>query len=504
MVLPALVLTVLLLCIPGFNVPVTTWRGYHLLLVDGEAELDPVLDSLELAGIDLVSIRNTHVNLNIFSGIETLPLAAAKVRIDTNDPRFDPYIRSAGEYFSAEYRAKKWHAVYLRSHRSQLRLVRILERSLGPLGIEYRIPEWRGGWIIGAPVALYGFVFFLVSGRRRTWRLFLVFLPLGILSVRAAGLGLAAAITLTPGWICLFEIFAEILEGFLYNRKVTFNKAALLRGTGVFCAGLACAFILSTFHIDSARFCRVIIVTTAALVAWVAGIYGLDVMRELSSGHKVFLGIQLLQGTAFVNRIKSRRIYIVYGALLFAGLVFAPALVLISRVDFSLAVAKPAVVRSPRGITGESLAILAKNETKNRLPDLSDYVTHRAYQDSLLYGREWIYPEVNSGVTIIRYREEDEKVIAGESRVISFDSGWFDGVISDAAADGLGGMLIAQGGDIGVLYRNNDKLPFLRVLKSLAIAVLVIIPLIFLWPRLTSSYSYVLRNLPLRRKRQTA
>jgi hypothetical protein len=503
-VIPAFVSTVLLLFAPGFNAPITAWQGYHVLLADGEADIDPVLDSLELAGVAHVSMRNTGVYLNIFSGIETVPLAVAADRLDIADPRFDPYIQASSKYFSADYRGKNWHVVYIKTNRSQLRLLGTLARSLGPLGIEYRLPEWRSAWIFGAPIMVYGFLLFLVRGRRRLWRLTFVLLPLAILSVRASGLGLAAAIILTPGWICLFEIFEEVLDGFLYNRKVIIKRSALFRSVCVFLAGLGCSLVLSAFHIDPPRYRGLIAMTLAALTAWTAGVFGLRVWRLARRGHKVFFGLQVLQGTAFANRRKSGRIYMVYGALLLAVFAAAPALILLSRVDSGLAVAEPADVRRPEEITSESLATLSNTKVAGRLPDLSDYVIHRAYQDSLLYERKWVYPEENGGIAVHRYRVEDGMVVVEESRVISFDSAWFDQVISDAAADGLGGMLISQGGDVAVRYRAADERPLLKLLQPVAVTTLVIIPLIFLWPSLTSTYFYGIRNLPLRRKRQTA
>ena len=394
--------------------------------------------------------------------------------------------------------------MYIKTNHSQLRVLRSLSRALGPLGIEYRLPEWRGGWIFGAPIAVYGFLFFLLRGRRREWRPAFILVPLAILSVRASGLGLAAAIVLAPGWIRLFEIFAEVVDGFLYNRKVSFDGNARFRSVGLFVAGLVCALALSAFHIDPSQFRGLIEMTVVALAAWTAGIFGLRVWLAATSGHKVFLGLQVLQGTAFSSRRETGRMYMFYGALLFAVFVVAPAMILLSRVDSRLAVAKPAVVRSPEAITSESLAILSKSRVEDRLPDISDYLIHRAFQDSLLYGREWVYPVENSSVTILRYREENGTVMVEESRVISFDSAWFDQVISDAAADGLGGLLMAQGGDVAVRYRTAGEPPLLKVLKPVAVAALVMIPLIFLWPSLTSIYFYGMRILPLRRKRQTA
>ena len=505
---PAFAATLLLIILPGITAPQTVWRGYHLLLIDGEAELDPVLDSLEIGGIDHVSIRNTEVKLNVFSGLETISLASVKARLDTDDPRLDRYMQSASGIFSAEYRGKAWNAVFIKSKHTQLGLLRALRRHIGSLGIGYVIPEWQIGWLLCSPLAVYSFLFFLVRNRRRVWRSAVTLIPLVVLAARSSGLGMAAAVLLVPGSICLVEIIADTLDGYLYDRKVSIESYALLRAGLLLCIGIACAYLLSVFHINPAGFRGLVTLTIISLILLTAGMYGLRVLRSEKTGHKVFIGVEVLRDTGFVRRQRSSKAFAPIWVLLLTVCVFVPALVFLSRQDPGLSVAAPAAVGSAKVISWESLTAVVdhkrENRLPNRLPDLSDYLTHRAYQDSLLYKRDWIYPSPNSGIAISGYAEEEGEVGVSAKRMITFDAAWFDRVLSDAANDTLGGMLINQGGSTAVGYRSGSNYPFPQMVRSGVVLVLAVAALLFLLPSLTSNYFYGMRNLPLRRKRQTA
>ena len=97
----------------------------------------------------------------------------------------------------------------------------------------------------------------------------------------------------------------------------------------------------------------------------------------------------------------------------------------------------------------------------------------------------------------------DGVVVAESSEVLSFDERWFDRIMADAALDGLGAMLIAQGG-VTVKLRSDERSRGASLLRLVAICALIVVPLLLMWPSLTIHRFYGMRNLPLRRKRQTA
>ncbi|MBN1685938.1 MAG: hypothetical protein JW852_04740 [Spirochaetales bacterium] len=502
--LPAFLCTVLLLFGPGFSAPLTIWRGYLILLVDGEAELRPVLDSLRASGIEYVSDRNTRVFLNVFSNTEVVPLSSLVNRLDPADPRYDPYMSALPGYFNARYAAESWYVVYVKSTGTQAGLALSVSKCLKALGIEYRLPEWRPVWFFAGPAAAFGFLFLLVRGRRRSRELVFISTPLFILAAKSSGLGLAASFMLIPGWLYLGDFLMVLLDGFLYERKLVPDRRSLLTGLALVAAGVTCAYLLSFFHVDPPRYCGALSLTLGALVAWAAMMCGGLLLKAAVSYHRIFNGISLLRGTGFKVRGQLGFMNVMLKALLVSVIVISPALTVLSRVDRGLAVAEPDHTHPGRELTLERLAQLAQNPAGGTLPDLSDYVVHRAYQDSLLYEQEWIYPGQDSGVNLSSYRAEDGRIVEEHKRVLSFDSQWFADVIADAADDGLGGMLLAQGGDAAVSLRSTDGQRVQRALKLLAMCALIIVPLAYMLPSLTTYYIYGMRNSPLRRKRQTA
>jgi hypothetical protein len=293
-----------------------------------------------------------------------------------------------------------------------------------------------------------------------------------------------------------------MFDRFLYDRKLQPDKPALLRGGVLLSCGVACAFVLSVFHAEAGKFRGLLLLTLATLVTVVAAYVALRLYRSAASSHRIFYGTPLLSGTFFDARRGLSSQKKLYLSLLVVGVVFAPSFVVLSRISGSLEVAAPQRVRRVDDLTPGVLKRLGESAAQNRLPDLAGYVMHRAYQDSLLYNRSWVYPELGGQVAISRFEDENGKIVAKESPVLTYDSDWFTGVFRDAAGDGVGGMLVEQGGNVAVRYRSRSGI--MKMMKSIATAVLVIVPVLYSTPSLTTYCIYGMRNLPLRRKRQTA
>ncbi len=498
---PAVICTLILLISKQFSVPVTVWHGHNILLIDAEAELGPVLESL--GSIPHISETNTHVYINVFSGVEKVPLAQIEARLDVNDPRYDRYVSGLQRYFSAAFDADNWHVVYLKSDRTQLSLLVSLKRALGTLGIDYRLPEWRPGWFLLGPLAAFGVILLFSRGSRRIWEMIFLALPLVILATKASGLGLAAALLMIPGWQRLVAVSREMLEDFLYNRRFALDRRLFLRPAVLFGIGMAWASVIAFFHTDAGGFFIAMLATVGALFVSLASLAALRLYGVTDRYHTLFYGMPLLRGTGFDSRHSFSPLHNTYAALILIAVVFSPCLILLSRIDPDLATARPHTIRAFDELTVASLRELGQKIPENRLPDLADYVAHRAYQDSLPYRREWAYPGRDEVVTISNFKDENGKIVPRESGVFSFDTTWFDTVIADAATDGLGSMFLGQGGTV-VTYGIYQHRGVARALRSIATAVLVIVPLAYTLPSLTTYCIYGMRNLPLRRKRQTA
>jgi hypothetical protein len=103
-------------------------------------------------------------------------------------------------------------------------------------------------------------------------------------------------------------------------------------------------------------------------------------------------------------------------------------------------------------------ALLPLAGTDDGLPDLADYVMHRAYQESFIYGGTFSLPTEGQQITIDRFELDD----AGQFRsfpdaMISFDQQWLDQIVSDPP-DGLVTLLASTDRPVGVALAQREPL----------------------------------------------
>ncbi len=80
------------------------------------------------------------------------------------------------------------------------------------------------------------------------------------------------------------------------------------------------------------------------------------------------------------------------------------------------------------------------------LPDLSDYLSHRAYQQSYFYGGTYEFPRRNGSIRIDNYRREGTNVKREESVVKMFTEPWYKDIIGEAYTHGVTRLLLSQKG----------------------------------------------------------
>ncbi len=242
--------------------------------------------------------------------------------------------------------------------------------------------------------------------------------------------------------------------------------------------------------------------TAFALIGSMAALLGFRVWKSSGNEHRLFQSLKLLTGTSIGARNRGFEWRDPFRTLALIVLIVVPALVLSFRLGFGMEIAEPVRIDSATAFTRTDLEHLSRHSESGSLPDLSDYVTHRAYQDALLYTQEWTFPTEGSGVTIPRYYEDEGRIVMIDTAVLSLDSHWFDAVMTDASEGGVGSLLLAQARPSAVGVSRPGKR--IGLLRQLASAVFFLSPLLLIRFNLTSHYIYGMRNLLLRRKRQTA
>lgn len=163
---------------------------------------------------------------------------------------------------------------------------------------------------------------------------------------------------------------------------------------------------------------------------------------------------------------------------------------------------QPASVTGISSFSWEDLELLSMANHVRELPDIADYLSHRAYQEGLRYGRAYDFPYREEPVVLTRYGTSAGRIVARGETVLVFDDAWFDEVITGMRLEPLAAMLLSHGVPAGTRIETPVEGPSPAVL----IIMNVLTALVILGYRidLTAYGIYGTRSIALRRKRQAA
>jgi hypothetical protein len=447
---PALVAAILLLLwLPAAPAvaPKTTrfWRGYYTLLFRpdrvGEQKM---LRALAAVGPGVVSSGTTPVS---FSDLETTAsclYSELPGRLDPSDPRFDAYLRGIGRYFSASTDKAQWRVAYIPARRTSLATFRRLARLIGA-------PS-RGGWRLAefdpvekAPILLAALAFGLLaslpagaSARKRRDGLpglalccALCWLPF----LASGGIAeLAFVLALFPSWLGLARTLHPVsLAGLRRGGKTALALYGGLAATGMVALLLIAGF--SWFRLFSA-------VSSTVCSVLVLGLQRpLAILRKGWIEKRAFPSAPLIRRTGRpIRRRPAAALLLTVSPLLLALIPLARAPLL------PLASALPGV----HGFSWSSVRELEARRAADdgaRLPDIADFLTHTAYQQTFMFGRPYALPTRDERVTVTEYMvNQSTGVIVPRQRTLrTFDSVWLEGAARDPAPSSLERLLRDQG-----------------------------------------------------------
>jgi len=99
----------------------------------------------------------------------------------------------------------------------------------------------------------------------------------------------------------------------------------------------------------------------------------------------------------------------------------------------------------------QDIAALHGRKEPGSLPDLSDYLTHMAYQEGFMYNREYAFPRMNESITVKRFLEQDEAIFSESDCVKQFTDTWYEDIMANASTHGITGLLLKQDSPSGVM-----------------------------------------------------
>jgi hypothetical protein len=473
------------------------WNRYYTLHIQAQGSTERLIQEIqESRRFDAVVSRyTTRTSFNTFAGFTSVPINLLPGRLDPLDPRYDPYMLRIEKLFSVD-NGTPWEVVYLRSDLNLPSAYIHLRRLFRGTGVEWKLIEFDP----------------FTAGLR----LLLLILYLSVLLPRASAGSIRSALLLAAApWLLLVGIsgfpvllsffllmpaWAYLFESMFFHRytRRSVGFAAAVHG---FARPAAVLFLASGLGIlvNLPGPVTGVLMAEAGGAGATACLYCFFVFRDSRQIHEPFRSLPILR------RLRPRRSGLTPAITLHLILAF---IVLSSypllRLGSAVSGGEPAVRMQSIGYASfswRSLHALSLYSSPGGIPNIADYLTHRAYQESLIFGRPYELPDPGERILISAYKvnPRDERIHKTFRVVKQFKESWLYATL-DAAPQGSVARLFADQGFPGTLEIAPAADPVGRYGVSILMIILFLMQ--FLVPRyfnLTASVLYATRNLTLRR-----
>ena len=491
-----------------------TWKKHYTLYIEQSQDTEQLI--LRIAENRLfegvVSRYTAEVSFNTFAGFATIPIHRLPERLDALDPRFDPYLQRVESLFTVasgkqgETSGGLWEVVYLRTERnvlsSYLHLAALLERE----GVRWRLLEFAP---LHRSIRLLLFlaycvvIGFLASNWKVRLAIVLASLPWLLLVLLSGFSSLLAFFLIIPAWVHLLEWqYERWREGLFFPRDDPTRQNRWYRNIlsrppiSVAVAGGLGMLLLYPGPLLGALLSVLGGAVASALV------YRLLVVEGFRRAHPPFQPLPIL-GRFHPRRRAISREAILHILLAVIVLGSYPALRLgtVLSKPVSHKIQMQPIAAPARDLSWRSLAALSGISRGSRIPNLADYLSHRAYQESLMFGRSYTFPRMGERIVISDYHVDSQKPrIQKTFRVVKqFKESWLQGTLGRAAPGSLP-RLFADQEIAGTVETIAVTEPVGRAGFGTLLVLLFLFS--FLVPQhinLTASELYATRNLTLRR-----
>ncbi|MCL1818373.1 MAG: hypothetical protein FWG35_05525 [Spirochaetaceae bacterium] len=413
------------------------WRGYFTVLVDGGADIKEVSAALAARGLEgFLSAATATVEFSDFDAREEVLVCDLPRRLLPEDPRADKFLTGAPALFRA---SGAEHILYFPARQNPFSLAWKLEDVLG--GRSWTIVEWHAG----VRFALF-FLFCLLAGFSAYFHpglrgaAIVLALPwLGFLVHGDPGVFAAGALV----YFTLMRYAQDAAARF--DQYAYAGKESPAGGSGNFRAGsmawgvfpLCGAAALAAFSGGGLTF--------VPLAAGLLGSFSLGGLllffrwrKRRGREHRLFIPLAILPP----RWMKKPRANPAWAALVCCLL--AVPLALRFSGGGGQEIPRPRPVPGISSFSRESLRQLWL-QGKGGLPDFSDYLCHRAYQEGFFYGYPPEFPLPEDKLTLPRYSEEGASVRRTEETLLTFDEIWYKRELEEAEKPGIGKLLLLQG-----------------------------------------------------------
>ncbi len=477
------------------------WSGYAMLLVAGDHSESDVLERLTLVGYDDVRApSSTYATYNDFGALARIAVADLPERFSQHDPRYDPYLRGLPMFFTA-YDGVQTHAVYyVATDDHPFRVHQNIRRALSGVTTKWFLVEWSfddGIVYVGAFALML--IALAVGGVRR--RVLIGFGGIPCLSAVFMG----GAYTFVLVGVAFFAWALVIDRGFpALEHRIRYGRRAAPDGRGArfIYAAVALPAVVGYVARRSPAAVTSIIPPIIGLIA-VSIVVAVLIERKLhNEEHRVFAPVPILTGTRYarpVSGLSGAAVAAIFLVLLATPL--AHGFILPSR---TVAFPQPVSYTGASELSFSGIGALARYRAADALPDLSDYLAHRAFHDGFMYARSFDVPTAGETVTVAVYERRGESVERTEYTPIVYDEAWLASVLTRDR--GMHDVLLDQNTPNGVVVRQSPTIywPRSHQIGHTALMILLFSPFPAGSLGMVSHVRVRIEGSTVRRKRQAA
>jgi len=475
--------------IPVQNI-LDSWENYTPILIEDSVsdEIDIYSFFKDLGWTDIVCRDSEQVHLFTYRGEMSIPYRQVGELLEPEDPRYDPYLRGLSGYFEGSINGRPAEVFYIAGTSEQNHRWKQTIHDLEESGILYSVPGREESVDI-----LYLALIFLNAG------ILIFLLPqksrMLFLSGAAAVFVLSDAVsfplfTLLMAQVIGWALFCE-WAGISFPRHFNIGYSFLRRDLKTRIAGyILITGIGLTVALTSLRYSSAVSIVfhwanTAAIHGILACFYYRWTRRKVGKQHHtLFFPIPMSRG----KRNSSGRV--LRFVLLLTTLAVLPVFVVFhydSADDRQIIYPQPVSDLRYRDFQWEDLKEWKKEKGSEKLsgellPDICDYLSHRAYQQGYLYGRKFSFPYKGEELSVKVYEKQGLKIFGKDKVFKMFTEKWYEDIISDASKSGVSRLLFAQNGSVQIAQRkiNTFRIPTHTILGYIAL-FLVIGPVVYFY-----------------------
>jgi hypothetical protein len=467
--------------LPAGRLTARIWKGYYTVRFEGFAPLGELLSKLEREPgiLAVVSRYSSLVSVNDFSGYEQMPVYRLADRMESGDLRLDPYLRSAGNYFRPPDGRGVSELAYVRTDRGPLFVALRLARLASGTALRFRILELDplSSLLSAAFVAVGGWLLMRrMPGPVPRFLLALGLLPWLLRASAGDARDLFAFFFLYPLWLQAGLLVMNRTAAAKRGRRAAARRRrrgwsspewarlgapALLIGTGTAALLLVAPGLR---HLPGPALAAAADLCLLALFPAVAP------RRRAQEEHQPFRAVPILSPALppMLPARKPARTSWHYTPAAWALPLLLAALPLLSVPVLWLAKDRGGQeVPSPQGagpgsggFSWAGLSRLALASSPEGLPNLADFVAHRAYQESLGFNRPYRLPKADERLYLSAYLPaHDGKSMLKSSRVVKrFSDSWLRVTLASAPPGSIQRLLLDQGRAVEVLRMRETRL----------------------------------------------